>query len=103
MHDHDTHRMHSNSLAAYRDTAEMRPRLARSFAIVEVLRQRGPMTDRQVASALNYPHKSAVQPRISELVEIGQLVERGSVKDEITGKPVRVCAVRPPEQQMFNL
>jgi predicted transcriptional regulator len=94
--------MHANSLAAYRDGGEAKIRLARAVEVAEAFRRHGPMTDRQCARVLGYPHKSAVQPRISELVKAGVLRDTDSCLDDVSGKTVRVCAPRPYEQQMLG-
>ena len=55
-----------------------------------------PITDRQCL-ALVHPGSSdlnRVRPRITELVDLGFLVESGSAIDGQTGRKVRLCAVR---------
>lgn len=83
-----THAVHPNSVAAY-DPAEMSKRATQVLAAFKLAR--APMTDRECAKVMGFPHKSAVQPRISELVASGYLSEISSARDEITGKTVRVC------------
>jgi hypothetical protein len=41
-----------------------------------------------------------VRPRISELIEAGQLLEVGSTKDSVTGKTVRIVGL-PLTQASF--
>lgn len=87
---------HGNSSAAYVEEAVgigERVRL-----VLGTLRRKGCMTDKQVARALGFPHKSAVQPRISELLKSGLLEECGSAVDPDTGKKVRVVRVVPREE-----
>lgn len=100
---HDQHTMHGNSLAAYFDRTEAKAWRDRSAEITDAFKRHGGMTDRQCAGVLGYPHKSAVQPRISELVGMHILREVGSVKDPATGKTVRVCALMEPEQMEMAL
>jgi predicted HTH transcriptional regulator len=82
------HEIHANSLAAYHSTPCERSE--RAAAVLAVIREQGPMTDRQVMRALKFSEPNAVRPRITELVKDGALVEVGSVRDEITGKTVRL-------------
>jgi DNA-binding CsgD family transcriptional regulator len=88
--------MHQNSIAAYR--AE-EPRLSkRAAAVLAWVTEHGPHTDRQVAAGMGFSHRSAVQPRITELVEQGLLMEVCSRKCPETGKTVRVVDIRRPRQ-----
>lgn len=82
---------HANSVAAYCESGEKFG--ARALAVVGQLKALGQATDKQVASAMGFTHKAAVQPRISELVAAGILAECGSARDPDTGKTVRVVAV----------
>jgi DNA-binding Lrp family transcriptional regulator len=93
--------MHPNSLAAYRDDGEQLGQ--RALQVVAKLRAIGQATDKQLARALGYAHKAAVQPRISELVQAGILEECGSEKDPDTGKTVRVVRVRAMEATQLEL
>ena len=51
-----------------------------------------PLTDREVAKALGV-HKSEVQPRITELLQAGQLRSCEDTHCEITGKLVRTLTL----------
>lgn len=51
------------------------------------------LTDRQAKERLGEADMNAVRPRITEMVDSGVLVECGKMKDEVTGKTVRVCAI----------
>lgn len=85
------HRVHPNSVAAYR--AEQ-PRLSsRVQKILDHVTKHGGGTDRQIAEAMWYPERSHVQPRISELVQAGLLVEVNKIKCPVTGNTVRVVGV----------
>ncbi len=85
---HPSHTMHEHSLAAF-DATELGKREA--LVLSAFLLAAAPMTDRECATALGFAHKSAVQPRISTLIDRGLLTEISSAKDPITMKTVRVC------------
>lgn len=93
---HAAHRMHDNSLSAYR--AEESRLSARAMAVLAWISEHGPHTDRQVAAGMGFDHRSAVQPRISELIDAGKLMEVGDVKCPVTGKRVRRVDIRRPRQ-----
>lgn len=86
---------HRNSRAAYQGARTMRHDRS---AIVLGLFQDNPhatFTYRQALDRL-YPCSGGlnmVRPRITELVEAGELREIGSVRCSVTGKTVRACAV----------
>lgn len=88
---HQRRQMHANSMAAY--DAEQRKLGKREAMIVDWLASHGAATDRQVAIGLGFSHKSAVQPRISTLIEAGALREVGSTVDDVTFKRVRLVEV----------
>lgn len=84
-------RTHPNSVAAYH--AE-RPRLSsRAQKILDHVTEHGGGTDRQIATAMGFEHRSEVQPRISELILAGLLVEVNQIKCGVTSKTVRVVAL----------
>lgn len=83
---HPSHRMHRNSLAAH-DPAKLDER---SRAILADIERNGAGTDRQIAARMGFEHRSYVQPRISDMVKAGVLREVGAVKDDTTGKTVRI-------------
>lgn len=93
--------IHPNSLSAYHDE---RPRLsARASAVLTWIRQHGPATDRQVMDGMGFREPNAVRPRVTELVELGMLVEVGSVRCAWTGKTVRrVDVPRPAQGALFQ-
>lgn len=84
-------RVHPNSAQAYH---EQRKELSeRAAAVLAVYRRTvGSLTDRAVKDALGFADMNAVRPRITELIDAGLLQECGRVKDEVTGKSVRVVA-----------
>lgn len=90
--------VHDNSIAAYH---QEEPALSkRAAAIVGWIRICGGGTDREIAAGMGFSHRSAVQPRISELVEKGLLEEVRSVRCPITGKRVRVVDIPRPRGQL---
>jgi hypothetical protein len=61
------------------------------------------LTDRQVKDELGFTDMNQVRPRISELIKSGWADQVGSVKDEETGKTVRIVtgrSVRRPVQEV---
>jgi predicted HTH transcriptional regulator len=80
--------MHANSLAAYHSTPLERSE--RRAAVLSVIREHGPITDRQVMQKLGFHEPNAVRPRITELIKSGEVFEAGGVKDSVTGKTVRL-------------
>lgn len=91
-------KIHENSVEAYYEGRLTGEFSKREEEILTALRAMGKGTDREVSEFLEYGHKSSVQPRISELIEIAGLLEEcGSKHDEITGKKVRVVRIIPYE------
>ncbi len=81
--------IHANSHAAWR-TLDIGMRQA---AVLDVYREASePLTDRQVGDRLGLTDLNGCKPRITELVRLGHLIERGSAKDAVTGRSVRLCA-----------
>lgn len=85
--------IHKNSLFAWATSKKTLSERAR--LVLDYVKHHGAMTDKSIAQALGFNHKSAVQPRISELVAMGLLHEVGSDKDPETGKTVRKVAYEP--------
>jgi hypothetical protein len=44
---------------------------------------------------------NAVRPRITELVESGDLIEVGKIKDELTKRAVRMCRAKQFQTELF--
>lgn len=80
--------MHANSIEAFRGSyfGERAQAVLDAFIAAPV-----PLTDAECATRMGFPHKSKVQPRISELIIAGFLREVASAKDPETGKTVRCC------------
>ncbi|MCG8511845.1 MAG: hypothetical protein MI741_21730 [Rhodospirillales bacterium] len=93
---HDSHRMHSNSRQAL---ATERKKLGhRAQQILNWLDHYGPATDRQVKDGLELADMNSVRPRITELIGAGLVEEIRNVRCEVTGKQVRVVAVKGNHQ-----
>lgn len=80
--------MHANSLEAY-SSLDLSKREA--LVLSAFMGCNAPMSDKECSSRLGFGHKSACQPRISDLVRKGLLYEIGEATDPDTGKTVRVC------------
>lgn len=77
--------IHPNSATA-RQTVNF---TAREREVMAVLRDRGPLTDREVMETLGQRDPNHVRPAITNMVQDGRLVEVGRVKCRVTGRPVR--------------
>jgi hypothetical protein len=90
---------HENSIVGFYETTTERAR--RRVAVMEAFKSAGrPLTDREVCHALGFNDMNAARPRISEAIDDGLLIEVGKVRDELTGRLVRLVKVREVEQQM---
>lgn len=87
--------VHKNSVAAYHE--EKKKLSTRALLIAAWVQMHGRSTDRQVMIGMGFSEPNAVRPRITELVDAGELVEVDSVRCEVTGKTVRVVE-RPTKQ-----
>jgi hypothetical protein len=91
---HASHRMHDNSLDAFR---EEKPKLsARAERIYGWVGGHGPATDREVLRGLNYSDMGAVRPRLTEMIHDGLLEECGKKRCPVTHKTVRLVRVTMP-------
>ena len=91
--------IHPNSIAAYWEgrTDQFGKR---TQAIIGVLRNaRGPLTDREVMTALRFSDPNAVRPRLTELVDAGLVIQVGDVRCPVTGKTVRLVKLATRETQ----
>lgn len=52
-----------------------------------------PLTDREVMARCGFIDPNSCRPRITELINQGHLVERGSIKCPVTGKTVRLVGI----------
>lgn len=93
--------VHDNSIAAYR--AEESKLSKRAQAVLDWIAKHGPHTDREVAAGMGFEHRSAVQPRISELVDAGKLMEVCNCRCPITGKTVRKVDIATPREPQGSL
>ena len=100
MSSHAIHRMHDNSLSAYR--AEEGKLSRRAEAILLWINSNGDATDRQIAYGMGFGENlNAVRPRITELIEKRRLFEVAQVVCPITKRPVRKVGVRG-QRVMFS-
>lgn len=79
--------VHYNSITAYRSEAGRISK--RAQRVKDWLQDNGPATDRQVAQGLGFSDMNAVRPRITELLDRGEVRETGSTRCPTTGKNVR--------------
>lgn len=91
---HLTHRIHQNSAAVYH--AEKHRLGERALAILDWVRANGPATDRQIMRGLHFTDPNTVRPRVTELVDAGELVQCGTVICDFSYKKVRLVKVTPP-------
>lgn len=89
--------VHQNSIEAYHSSGPLISRRARM--VLDWVRANGSATDRQVMDGLGFREPNQVRPRITELVDAGELREVGSTSCPVTGKTVRLVDVpRGPSQ-----
>jgi len=95
--------IHCNSIAARNEEAKNLSDIAnRIYRFLKHNKGKG-YTDKQVARFLNFNHHSKAQPRISELIQKGMLVEGVSQKCEQTGKMVRTVKFNDEEERQLDL
>jgi hypothetical protein len=104
MHQYETsvpavHDIHPNSIESYHETTEARAKRRNDvfMAFIELGR---PATDREICHRLGYSDMNAARPRITELVDEGELIEWGKVRDSLTGRRVRVCKIKEAQSQL---
>lgn len=98
MSTHLEHEMHENSLVAYQLSAPMRQ--TRAQVILSWITGRGPVTDRQVMQGLGFSDPNKVRPRITELVDCGDLVECGKARED--GHQVRQVKIAPRQLDLIS-
>lgn len=86
-------RIHANSLLSYY-SGERTLFSKREQDVLLAVRAQGKATDREIMLSLQFSDMNSVRPRISELVEDGVLEEVGSQADPVTGKTVRIVALK---------
>ena len=94
--------VHQNSIESYHSSGPLISR--RAQMVLDWVRANGRATDRQVMQGLGFTDGNAVKPRISELIQIGLLVEVGATRCHITGKTVRLVDVPrgPAQGRLFS-
>jgi predicted HTH transcriptional regulator len=91
---------HAHSIIARDEGQEDGSFSSRERTILDCIAGQGSGTDRQIMRRLGFIEPNSVRPRISELIEAGQLLEVGSTKDSVTGKTVRIVGL-PLTQASF--
>jgi hypothetical protein len=94
--------VHKNSIKTYEEEeANLSKRERGIFNFLRMTRK--PYTDRQLAQAMGFSHRSEVQPRCSDLVRKGLVKECGSIKCPETGKTVRIIRFKnnDPQEELF--
>ena len=87
--------IHENSREAYNELDLGK----RQKDVLEVFKgYPGPWTDRAVMKALHRGDMNQVRPRITELITMRLLEEKGKTRDYWTGRTVRLVGL--PEKQM---
>ncbi len=80
--------IHQHSIAAY---LEDLPRLSkRAQAIIAWIELHPRVTDREVKDGMGFSDMNCVRPRITEAIDMGELVEVGEVLCPYTRKRVRL-------------
>ena len=94
--------VHANSRAAYFEAAGMISR--RAQMVLDWVRANGRATDRQIVDGLGFRDMNACRPRVTELVQMGALVEVGTVTCPVTHKTVRLVDVPrgPAQGRLFS-
>ena len=94
-----TSNIHDNSIQTFYETEQERAK--RAADVYEAFVRMGrPVSDREVMDALGYRDMNAVRPRITEMIDAGELIEVGKVRDHVTGRRVRITKIREREAQM---
>lgn len=97
MSEHAVHEMHQNSLAAWHAGERAGFFNERELEVLQAYHNAGrPLRDREVQAMCEYAEVAKVQPRISDLVDKGVLIEVGRKRCPVTGKGVRTCEIGPP-------
>lgn len=88
---------HPNSLTAFYEGELDGSFGRREKMIIDALADLICGTDREIAEYIGFDHKSAVQPRITELLKESGLLEEMHYNyvDDVTKKTVRVVRIKP--------
>lgn len=92
--------VHDNSIQTYREEEGKLSR--RGLAILGWLRIHGPHTDRDVMEGMGFREPNSVRPRITELIDAGELEEVGNTRCPVTGKTVRLVGLKPRQERLFQ-
>lgn len=69
--------------------------------VYDIIAQRGPITDREIANCLDWPI-NCVTGRRHELVELGFVASAGKIKDKLTGMTVHAWTVSTGQFELFR-
>ena len=88
--------VHKNSMIAIKDIRKSGRAELRKKAITRIFSNGGEYTDRDVLHILfpSSDNMNNVRPRITELICDGILENTYDMRDNITGRPVRVCRIK---------
>jgi pimeloyl-CoA synthetase len=100
MSQHETHRMHANSLYAHRENIGEGTLAKRCQEIADTFARGGRMTDREVCEYLHKHDMNSVRPRITEMIAAWILRECGKRLDVHTNRGVRMCELVPRCEQL---
>ena len=90
--------MHQHSLAALQEEG---PKLSqRCEMIYNALKRHGAMTDRQLMEHFGFNDPNTIRPRVNDLLKRKVLFECGEREDAVTGKTVRIVAIRSKPEQL---
>lgn len=91
--------VHDHSIQTFYETEQERAkRRAEVFeAFIKIGR---PATDREICYSLGYSDLNSTRPRVSEMIDSGELIEVGKVIDHVTGRKVRISKIRVKEAQL---
>ena len=72
--------------------------------IYSALQSQHAMTDRQLMEYFGFSDRNSISPRVNEMVRSGVLFECGTAQDHVTGKRVRIVAIRrkPKQEELFQ-
>lgn len=87
-------KMHENSLEAFGQLKPLGPKHRKILQIFHITGR--PMTDREIKVFGKYDDMNECRPRLSELINLGRLIECGKIKDVKTKKMVRQTRLKQP-------
>lgn len=98
-----TMNIHNNSRKSYEEEKEKQNLSKRCKAVVFAVDMLGVATDRMIKDYLEMPDMNSVRPRVTELIQKGNLVEHDSTKCPLTDKTVRRVKLAEPNKEQMEL